>query len=68
MKQMKKHIYTVIVLLGAFLFASCLKDYEDINKNPLFPDDKMKSYDGVAGGSYFISFEKMMIPDRKAHV
>ena len=63
---MKKHIYTVIVLLGAFLFASCLKDYEDINKNPLFPDDKMKSYDGVAGGSYFISFEKMVIPTRSA--
>lgn len=51
----------VVAVLSLF---ACTKDFIEINKNPLNPDEKQKEYDAVGLGGYFTDFEKRVIPTR----
>lgn len=55
-----KMLVTLLLLLP--LGTSCLDDFEDINKNPLYPDKEMEKKDGVVYGAYLANFEKAVIP------
>ncbi|WP_307984737.1 SusD/RagB family nutrient-binding outer membrane lipoprotein [uncultured Bacteroides sp.] len=37
---------------GLLMFSSCTDNFEDINKNPLLPDDEMLGKDGVLNGTF----------------
>lgn len=54
------------MLLMVFTFAalctSCLDDFENINKNPLYPDKEMQKMDNVFYGAYLANFQKAVIP------
>lgn len=59
-----KHL--AIVAASLLLLSGCTKGFEDINTNKLYPTDEEKQRDGVAAGSYFIEFEKRVIPSRSS--
>lgn len=42
--------------------SSCISDFEDINKNPLFPDKEMEQLDGILNGAYVPTLQKNVIP------
>lgn len=60
-----RKIYKILFVLP-LLLNSCLSGYEEINTNPLYPNDEHKNTDGVAAGAYFMEFEKRVIPTRSS--
>lgn len=60
-----RKIYKILFVLP-LLLNSCLSGYEEINTNPLYPNDEQKNTDGVAAGAYFMEFEKRVIPTRSS--
>lgn len=55
-----------IAITGTIAFllaqASCTRDFENINKNPLNPDKEMEQMDGVLNGAYMPTLQKNVIP------
>ena len=53
-------------LLATFLFlllgTSCIDDFAEINKNPLYPDKEVEKQDGILYGAYLANFQKAVIP------
>lgn len=41
---------------------SCTSDFEEINKNPLYPDKEMEQLDGVLYSAYLPNLQKNVIP------
>ncbi|MDO4228963.1 MAG: SusD/RagB family nutrient-binding outer membrane lipoprotein [Capnocytophaga sp.] len=52
----------VLLMSSAFVLLSCTSDFEDINKNPLLPDDHQKTLDGLASVGLFPGFIANIVP------
>ena len=62
MKQQIKNIFGItLACTGLLMNTSCL-DYEEINKNPYYPDKEMEQLDGVLNSAYLPNLEKHAIP------
>lgn len=60
--KIKNRIIAVIAFAGLMTNTSCLRDFEEINKNPLYPDKPMEQLDGVLNSAYLPDLEKHVIP------
>ncbi len=59
--QIKNILGMVLACTGLMMNTSC-SDFEEINKNPLYPDKEMETMDGVLNSAYLPSLEKQVIP------
>ncbi len=59
--QIKKIVGVVLACAGLMINTSCL-DFEEINKNPYYPDKDMEKMDGVLNSAYLPNLEKHVIP------
>lgn len=57
-----KSIGMAILSCLFIMSSSCVSDFEDINKNPLFPDKEMEQLDGVLNGAFVPTLQKNVIP------
>lgn len=63
MKLIIKNILTPIIFTVLLLMnVSCLDNFEDINKNPLYPDKEMEQLDRVLNSAYLPNLQKHVIP------
>lgn len=59
MKLIIKNILTPIIFTVLLLMnVSCLDNFEDINKNPLYPDKEMEQLDRVLNSAYLPNLQK----------
>ena len=56
---MKKILITISSIL---LITSCTKDFEEVNKNPLLPDEQQRTLDGLASVGLFPGYIAGIIP------
>ena len=52
----------LIAISSVLLITSCTKDFEEVNKNPLLPDEQQKTLDGLASVGLFPGFIAGIIP------
>lgn len=51
---MKRNTISLLstILVGLSLMSSCTRGFQDVNKNPLLPDDELLARDGVLNGTF----------------
>ena len=59
--QMKNILGVALACAGLMMNTSC-SDFEEINKNPYYPDKDMEKMDGVLNSAYLPNLEKHAIP------
>ena len=59
--QIKNRLGVALACVGLVMNTSCT-DFEEINKNPYFPDKDMEKMDGVLNSAYLPALEKHVIP------
>jgi hypothetical protein len=52
----------IAVILSSVVLSSCIKDFQDVNTNPLQPNDEQRERDGLDNGGYFASLVQRPIP------
>lgn len=52
----------ILLFSSLLVLSACTSDFEDINKNPLLPDDNQKTLDGLASVGLFPGFITNIIP------
>ncbi|MDO4880283.1 MAG: SusD/RagB family nutrient-binding outer membrane lipoprotein [Capnocytophaga sp.] len=52
----------LIIMSSILLTTSCIKDFEEVNKNPLLPDENQKTLDGLASVGLFPGYIAGIIP------
>ncbi len=58
-----KHIAGAVLASGCLMaLSSCMYDFTDINRNPLYPDKEQELLDGVLNSAYLPNLEKHVIP------
>ncbi|WP_336616557.1 SusD/RagB family nutrient-binding outer membrane lipoprotein [Bacteroides acidifaciens] len=58
-----KHIAGAVLASGCLMaLSSCMYDFTDINRNPLYPDKNQELLDGVLNSAYLPNLEKHVIP------
>ncbi len=60
MKRFK--IYHAFIMSLLIMMSSCISDFEEVNKNKLYPDEEQKTLDGLAAGGLFPPFIENVIP------
>lgn len=60
-RQIKNILGITLACVGLMMNTSC-SDFEDINKNPLYPDKDMEKLDGILNSAYMPNLEKHAIP------
>ena len=61
-KKTGKLLTCAVLSSSLFGLASCTDDFEQINKNPLFPDKEMEKLDNTLYGMYLPNLQKTVIP------
>jgi len=60
--NIKKGIEAVMIFgTCMMLHTSCTRDFEEINKNPLYPDKEAEQWDGVLNSAYLPDLQKNVI-------
>lgn len=62
MKYTKLTTVALVAAMGMVSLSSCTKNFQEINTNPLLPNDEMLSRDGVLNGAYMPELQKQIIP------